>query len=86
MKSKEIIERGYLTNALTNEKNEIYGINKNHYINWEKNEIEKAHQFYWSEIYIDGNCYTIIKKGTLLVNPTWEELKDKFEQSKINLN
>ena len=85
--SKEIINRNYyLTYALTNEKDEIYGIEQNRCINWELNDIERKHRFYWSEVYKEGNLCTIIRKGMLLVNPTPAELSDYFEKSKINLS
>ena len=83
---KEIIKRGYLTHALTNHKGEIYGINKNHYINWECNDIERNNAFYWSDVFVDGFSVTIIRLGTTLVNPSAEELQKYFEQSKVNLN
>ena len=84
---KEIINRNYyLTYALTNEKDEIYGLNRNHFINWELNDIECKHHFYWSEVYKEGNLCTIIRKGMLLVNPTAEDLSRYFNQSKINLS
>lgn len=85
--NKEILDRGYVTHALTNEKGEIYGLDTTQYISWDINKVELAHTFYWSEIYREtGNMSTIIRKGKLLINPTPEELKEKFEQSKINLN
>lgn len=85
--NKEILDRGYVTHALTNEKGEIYGLDTTQYISWDINKVELAHTFYWSEIYREtGNISTIIRKGKLLINPTPEELKEKFEQSKINLN
>ena len=83
---KEILERGYVTHALTNEEGKIYGF-RNESINWETNEIEKAHRFYWSEVYCEpGYSATIIRTGMLLCNVTAEELNKYHEQSKINLN
>lgn len=82
---KEILNRGYVTHMLTNENGKIYGMIKHHYINWEINEIERKHQFYWSECYVEADYMAcIISKGELLVNPTAEELEHYFEQSKVN--
>lgn len=82
---KEILKRGYVTHMLTNESGEIYGTIKSHYIDWNANQIEKEHAFYWSEVYIEPNYIAIIiRKGQLLENPTPDELQAKFEQSKIN--
>lgn len=84
---KTILNRGYVTNALTNENGEIYGLIKEHYINFAANSIEMKHKFYWSEVYCEvGVRAMIIRKGVLLVNPTPEELSNYHEQSKINLN
>ncbi len=84
---KEILKRGYITHALTNENDEIYGMIAEHSINWELNEIEKAHSFYWSEVYCEpGYMAKIIRKGTSLIDATPEELDKYFEQSKVNLN
>lgn len=78
---KQIINRGYLTCALTNGEM-IFGINEHCYINdWSKHE-----PLYWSEVFVDGNCYSIIRKGTLLVGKTNEELSQLHEQSKVNLH
>lgn len=78
---KEIIERGYLTHALTDGE-KIYGIVKDHYVtDWSKNL-----PLYWSEVFVDGNLTAIIRKGTLLVGKTNEELSELHEQSKVNIN
>lgn len=81
---KQVLERGYITHALTNEKDEIFGLDKGRTINdwsfWGK-------IFYWSEVYCEaGYMARIIRNGTLLVNPTNKELSRLHEQSKINLN
>lgn len=82
---KEILNRGYVTHMLTNEDGKIYGMEKDHYINWELNEVEKRHKFYWSECYVEANCMAcIIRKGELLVEPTAEQLEHYHEQSKVN--
>ena len=84
---KEILDRGYITHALTDQNGEIYGLNQNLCINFVNNEILMANRFYWSEVYCEKNFLAIIiRKGTLLVNPTGEELQRYFEQSKVNLN
>ena len=80
---KEIINRGYLTHALTDETGLIYGINPVHWINWRLRE--GKHRYYWSDVFCDGPKFHIIRKGILLANATPEELEEKFEQSKINL-
>lgn len=83
---KEILNRGIITHALTDEKNKIYGMIQNHTINFE-NELIIAHQYYWSEVYCEpGYSVLIVRKGQKLINPTTEELQKYFEQSKINLN
>jgi hypothetical protein len=79
---KQILKRGYVTYALTDGENEIYGIIKDHYIS----DWSKMSPLYWSEVYVEGSFYKIIRRGTLLANATNEELKQYFEQSKINLN
>lgn len=82
---KEILERGYITHALTDENDEVYGVIKESYYNF---AIYKAnHKFYWSEVYCEPSYFVqIIRKGTLLVDATPEELAMYFEQSKVNLH
>ena len=83
---KEILKRGYVTHALTDSNGTIYGIT-NDQITWELYIKEFNYSYYWSEVYCEAGClYTIIRKGTLLVNVTADELKKYHEQSKINLN
>ena len=79
---KEIIEGGYLTHALTNGDSKIYGVVKDHSIS------DWSHEgaLYWSEVYVYGNSCHIIRRGTLLVGKTNEELSELHEQSKANLN
>lgn len=80
---KQIINRGYLTYALTDGENKIFGIVKHCHINdWS----HESKSFYWSEVFVDGNQYQIHKRGMLLVGKTNEELRELHEQSKINLN
>ena len=84
---KEILDRGYVTHALTNQNGDIYGLDQNRNINFAKNEIEKANRFYWSEVYCEKSYFAmIIRKGTLIENPTSEVLQRYLEQSKVNLN
>lgn len=84
---KQILKRGYVTNALTNENGEIYGLLKGQSINFAANTIEQKHTFYWSEVYCEPSFTAIlIRKGTVLINPDWSDIQQKFEQSKINLN
>lgn len=80
--TKEIIKRGYLTHALTNGENMIYGVIKEHFVS----DWSRMLPLYWSEVFVDGNLYTIIRKGTLLVDKTNKELSQLHEQSKINLS
>ena len=80
---KQIINRGYLTYALTDGESKIFGIIKDCFINdWS----HEAKHFYWSEVFVDGNMFQIHRKGTLLVNKTDEQLSELHEQSKVNLN
>lgn len=80
---KEIINKGYLTHALTDGDHKIYGMVKDCSIyDWS----HEAKFYYWSEVYVEPGCMAvIIRKGTLLVNPTNEELIKLHEQSKENL-
>ena len=49
---KQVINRGYLTRALTDGESKIYGIVKNHYISdWS----HEPKNLYWSEVFVDGN-------------------------------
>lgn len=80
---KQVINRGYLTYALTDGDKKIFGIEKDHYINdW---SYEGKH-FYWSEVFVDGNMYQIHRRGTLLVDADNKRLSELHEQSKVNLN
>lgn len=79
---KEIINRGYLTHALTDGESKIYGIVKERFVtDW-----SKYLPLYWSEVFVDGNMYVIIRRGTLLVGKSNEELSQYHVQSKVNLN
>ena len=83
---KEILKRGYITHALTDSEGKIYGLANECHINWELYIKEFTYEYYWSEVYCEPNSLAvIIRKGTLLADPTPEELKQYFEQSKINL-
>ena len=80
---KQIINRGYLTYALTDGENKIYGTIKGHTISdWS----HEPKNLYWSEVFVDGNMYQIHRRGTLLLNKTNERLSELHEQSKVNLN
>lgn len=82
--TKEILDRGYVTHALTNENGEIFGLIKDCYINVWKHE---GNHFYWSEVYCEsGYMAMVIRKGTSLVGRTDEELSELHEQSKVNLH
>lgn len=80
---KQIINRGYLTYALTDGESKIFGTTKDCTISEWSHE---AKRFYWSEVFVDGNMYQIHRRGTLLVGKTNEELSQLHEQSKVNLN
>lgn len=81
---KQILKRGYITNALTNEKGRVFGMVTDCDINDFSHE---GNAFYWSEVYCEpGYMCQIIRTGTLLCNATNEELQRYYEQSKINLH
>lgn len=81
---KEILTRGYVTHALTDGESKIFGMVKDQYINdWS----HEAKALYWSEVYVEPGCMsTIIRKGSLLVEHSNEELSKLHEQSKVNLH
>lgn len=79
---KQVINRGYLTYALTDGESKIYGTIKDHTISdWS----HEPKNLYWSEVFVDGNMYQIHRRGTLLLNKTNERLSELHEQSKVNL-
>jgi hypothetical protein len=80
---KQVINRGYLTYALTDGEKKIFGTIKDcHISDWS----HEAKNFYWSEVFVDGNMYQIHRRGTLLIGKTNEELSELHEQSKVTLN
>lgn len=80
--TKQVLNRGYVTNMLTDGDKKIFGLIKDCYINVWENE---AKHYYWSEVYVEPGCYAqIIHKGMLLVVPSDKELSQLHEQSKIN--
>lgn len=80
---KQIINEGYLTHALTDRDGKIYGVIKDC---WISDWFIKTNSYYWSDVFVLGNSYHIIRTGTFLLNPTNEKLCQLHEQSKINLN
>ena len=79
----QVINRGYLTYALTNGENKIYGITKHHFINdWSY----EGSPLYWSEVFVGGNMYKIHRRGINLTGASNEKLSRLHEQSKINLH
>lgn len=83
---KEILDRGYITHSLTDSNGEIF-CTHNGYINLTTHAKLTGTHFYWSEVYVEPqNFATIIRKGTLLVDPSEEELQNYFKQSKINFS
>lgn len=81
---KQILNRGYVTNALTDDEGEIYGMIKDHHISWDLLPFKR--NYYWSEVYSEPNMCMIVRKGTLLADATPQELKKMHEQSKVNLS
>lgn len=81
---KEILDRGYITHALTDKNGRVKGISKEGESSSYNMELDKP--FYWSEVYCEP-CYmvTVIRKGMLLANPTEEELDRYLLQSMVNL-
>lgn len=80
---KQVINRGYLTYALTDGDKKIFGTIKDCTINdWSY----EAKHFYWSEVFVDGNMYQIHRRGQLLVNADNDKLSELHEQSKVNLH
>ena len=81
---KQIISGGYLTHALTDGDTTIFGLLKDYKVgDWSK---IGCSTFYWSDVFVYDNQYTIIRKGNWLVHPTNEELDQMLEQSKVNLH
>ena len=82
---REILDRGYITHALTDKNERILGAAKKYYETGEYSE--KDAPFYWSEVYCEpGYMYKIIRKGTLLANLSKVDLERYYLQSMINLN
>ena len=80
--SKQILDRGYITHALTNKDGRILGMADS----TSSYNIEQDDPFYWSEVYCEaGYMACVIRKGMLLVNPTVEELDRYLCQSIVNL-
>lgn len=80
---KQVINRGYLTYALTDGEKKIFGTVKDCKISdWS----HEAKHFYWSEVFVDGSSYHIIRRGMLLVAADNSRLSELHEQSKVNLN
>ena len=80
--TKEILDRGYITHALTNRNGMIIGMADS----TSSYNPEMDAPFYWSEVYCEaGYMATVIRKGMLLVNPTREELDRYLCQSIVNL-
>lgn len=80
--TKEILDRGYITHALTDRDGKILGMADS----TSSLNPEMGAPFYWSEVYCEaGYMATVIRKGMLLVNPTREELDRYLCQSIVNL-
>lgn len=76
---KQIINRGYLTYCLTDDLGFYYGIYKKKDWDW------KWRKFYWSEVFVDGDAISLVRKGEELVGKTDKELKELLEQSFVNI-
>ena len=77
---KEIIIRGYLTHSLTDGQGLIYGLYKKRNYDW------KGKELYWSEVYVDGDAFAIIRKGEHIENKSTKEIDELLEQSFVNLD
>lgn len=84
---QEILERGRVTHAITDDNGNIYGCIDGYIDLHYQLTIGAASHYYWSEVYVEGKGYNmhVIRKGTLLVDPTKEELDNYFKQSKVNI-
>jgi hypothetical protein len=82
----EILDRGYVTHALTDGETKIYGMVVDCYINnWHAAESDPK-VYYWSEVYVEPrHMAKIIRRGEVLVDATDKHLSELHELSKINL-
>lgn len=81
---REILDRGYITHALTDKNGRILGFGKKYY---ERDYSEKNAPFYWSEVYCEPDYMcTIIRQGMLLINKSDEEMTKYYLQSLVNVN
>ena len=81
---KQILKRGYVTYALTNDMGKVFGLVTDCDINDFSHE---GKAFYWSEVYCEpGYMCMIIRNGTFLRNANNEELQKYHKQIKINLH
>jgi|GEM_PF-7115325 len=78
-REKQILNRGYVTNALTDGKKPINFIGEIYSF------IDNKELYYWSEVYVEGNMAFITKKGINLSNSTRDQLLEYQEQSYVNL-
>lgn len=76
---KQIINRGYLTFCLTDGDDFFYGLYKKRDYDW------RWKTLYWSEVFVDGDAFSMVRKGEKLEGKTDKELDDLLEQSFVNL-
>lgn len=77
------LDRGYVTNALTDGDKRIFGLVKECKIKVCNNEAE---HFYWSEVYVEPNCMAMIIRRSMLLRPCSDaEMSELNELSKTNL-
>lgn len=76
---REVINRGYLTYSLTDSNGVIYGLYKTRCYDWRFKEL------YWSEVFVDGNAFAIVRQGERIEGKTDKEMNELLEQSFVNL-
>ncbi len=84
-----IVPNYFVTRALTNEKEKIYGIAEDCYISdWS----HEGNSFFYSDVVVYNygcgyrSMLQVVRTGERLVNPSCEELTKLHEQSKVNIH
>lgn len=83
---KQIINRGYLTHAITDQNGNIYGLIESSGLDFTYHIEKLGYSFYWSDVYKDGNLSCIVRRGMVMLNKSEEDFQKYFMQSKINLD
>lgn len=78
---KQVINRGYLTYSLTDGEHYIYGL-----YNCLRYEWEAQGDVYWSDVFVDGDAFAVVRRGEKVTGKTKEELDTMVRQSIINLD